>query len=97
MSNCCKSNCSTNTNSSRKSTLGFLVAMFFVVLLGGTAYMYFDATVFSPVDAQEQTAMNNPGVGHPPKGKRASSGGNANNSNAPAPAKPRTDANPDEN
>ena len=96
MSSCCKSNCSTNANSKSKSNLGFFVAMFFVVALGGTAYLYFDATVFSPVDAQEQTALNNPGVGHPPKSKRPNpTNGSANTRNA-AESTPRTDANDDE-
>lgn len=90
MSNCCKSNCSTNS-ANRTSNLGFFVAMFFVVALGGTAYLYFDATVFSPVDAQEQTALYNPGVGHPPKGKRPTASNNA------ATGKTRTDANHNEN
>lgn len=97
MSNCCKSNCSTKSNTNSKSSLGFLVAMFLVVALGGGAYLYFDATVFSPVDAQEQTAMNNPGVGHPPKGKRSSASNGATNTNGASASKPRTDANNNQN
>lgn len=95
MSNCCKSNCSTTSNPNSKSSLGFLIAMFLVVALGGGAYLYFDATVFSPVDAQEQTAMHNPGVGHPPKGKRPSASNGA--TSGISTGKPRTDANNNQN
>jgi hypothetical protein len=66
MSNCAKMNCCTKS----KSNIGFFVAMLCVVAIGGGTYLYLDATVFAPVDAQEQTTMNNPGVGHPPKNKR---------------------------
>ena len=96
MSSCCKSNCSSNSGN-RTSNLGFFVAMFFVVALGGTAYLYFDATVFSPVDAQEQTALNNPGMGHPPKGKRPTVNSNATGTNSATTGKTRTDAEHNEN
>ena len=88
MSSCCTSNCSSKS----KSHLGFFVAMFFVVALGGGAYLYFDATVFSPVDAQEQTTMHNPGVGHPPKGKRPSANKGSVNTSGSTAGTPRTDA-----
>lgn len=97
MSSCCKSNGSSNSATNRKSNLGFFVAMFFVVALGGTAYLYFDATVFAPVDAQEQTALNNPGVGHPPKNKRPTANSNAAGANTAVNGKPRTDAEHHEN
>jgi hypothetical protein len=79
MFNCCTSDCSAKT----KSHLGFFVAMFLVVAIGGAAYLYLDNTVFAPVDAQQQTALNNPGLPHPPKSKMPG---------ATAPAKPRVDA-----
>jgi hypothetical protein len=58
-----------NGNNKPQSNLGFFLAMLVVVALGGGAYLYFDSTVFGPIEMQEQTAQQNPGVPHPPKDK----------------------------
>ncbi len=65
MADCMKSDCGAKSG----SHLGFFVAMLLLVAIGGGVYLYLDATVFSPVEQQVQTAQQNPGLPHPPKDK----------------------------
>ena len=65
-SKCCKSKCSNEKRSSRFAFLGTLLV---IVAIGGGLYTYLDATVFAPTEAQEQTALFNPGIHRAPRSK----------------------------
>ncbi len=88
-SKCCKSNCPNK----KRSSLPFFATLLVVVAVGGGLYTYLDATVFAPTEAQEQTAMQNPGMPHPPKSKmHARRTESASTSTPTAPVKPSTNA-----